>query len=414
MPKISSIKAEETTDSRGNSTLLATCLLASGALGSASVPSGTSTGRHEACELRDPDGKGVQKAIKNVNEEIVKAVMGKEVDQTALDELLIKLDGTKNKSRLGANAILGVSLAFARATAKERNLELYEHLANLYFRDENARKYKIPEPAFNVLNGGKHAKNGLAFQEFLLIPIGFNTIMEKVEVTQKIIVSLKDLLLQNGQSIELGDEGGFAPKLKSNEEALEYLGKAISAAGYDTQKVKLGIDVAASSFWKNEHYAIEGKMLNAGEMISMYEKLCGKHEIISIEDGLNEEDFAGFAQMNKKLGGKINIVGDDLTVTNVELIKKAIENKSINTLLIKPNQIGTLSETLAAIKLARENNIKIFVSHRSGETVDSFIADLSVAVGAEFIKAGAPTRPERMAKYNRLIEIEKEISRSKI
>src|SRR3989338_8886034 len=205
----------------------------------------------------------------------------------------------------------------------------------------------------------------------------------------KMALPFKNFFLQNGQSIELGDEGGFAPKLKSNEEALEYLGKAISAAGYDTQKVKLGIDVAASSFWKNEHYAIEGKMLNAGEMISMYEKLCGKHEIISIEDGLNEEDFAGFAQMNKKLGGKINIVGDDLTVTNVELIKKAIENKSINTLLIKPNQIGTLSETLAAIKLVMENNIKIFVSHRSGETVDSFIT-------SRWLSEQNSSKPERL------------------
>ena len=411
MPIIKALKAEEMLDSRGNPTVSVSCKLEEGTEASASVPSGASTGVHEAFELRDNDmnrfaGKGVLQAIENINSEISKFLLGKELDQKTLDESLIKLDGTKNKSRLGANAILAVSLAFARVCASAKGVELYEHLANLYFNSEEKRTYKIPEPALNVINGGKHSKSGLTFQEFMLIPTGLKTMKEKMEVVGKITEALKNLLIKNGQLVTLGDEGGFAPKLETNEEALSYLEEAISSAGYNTEQIKLGLDVAATTFYKDNNYVLEGKKINAEEIIKIYEDLCVRHKIISIEDGLYEEDFVGFREMNKRLGERINIVGDDITVTNVELIKKAIDNKSINTLLVKPNQIGTVTETLRAIKTARENNIQIFVSHRSGETMDTFIADLAVAIGAEFIKAGAPTKPERMVKYNRLIEIE--------
>ena len=376
------------------------------------MPSGTSIGRHEAFELRDGDmgrfgGKGVLGAVRNVNEKIAAFLIGKELNQSALDESLIRLDGTKNKSRLGANAILPVSLAFARASAKEKRVELYEHLADMYLLSQGKRIYKIPEPAFNLINGGKHSDSGLSFQEFMLIPIGLKTVKEKVEAAGKITISLRELLLKDKQSVELGDEGGFAPKLSSNEIALEYLEKAISSAGYDKDKIQLGIDAAATTFFEDGRYVLKGKTLGTEEMIAAYAGLCARHKIILIEDGLEEEDFVGFAEMTEKLGEKINIVGDDITATNVLLIKKAIENKSINTLLAKPNQVGTLLETLQAVKMAKENNIKIFVSHRSGETEDTFIADLAVAVGADFIKAGAPTKPERIAKYDRLLEIER-------
>jgi len=417
MSIIKKLEAKEILDSRGNPTISVMCTLESGLQGSASVPSGASTGAHEAYELRDgivtqSNGKGVQKAIKNINEEIYNLIINKEINQESLDRNLIKLDGTKNKSHLGANAILPVSLAFARAQSLEKGVELFKHLADLYFTNKEKINYKIPEPAFNIINGGKHSKSGLSFQEFMLIPVGIKTMERKIETVSKITTSLQKLLTMDNQSTEMGDEGGFAPKLKSNEEAFIYLERAITSAGYDTKDIKLGVDVAASTFLKNEQYVLEGKTLNPKEMIQMYVEYCTHHEIISIEDGLSEEDFDGFSQMNETLGEKINIVGDDLTVTNIELIKKAIEHKSINTLLVKPNQIGTLTETLEAIKIARDNGIKIFVSHRSGETLDTFIADLAVAVGADYIKAGAPTKEERMVKYHRLIEIEKNLSTS--
>ncbi len=416
MPIITKLEAKEILDSRGTPTVSLVCTLQNGKQGSASVPSGVSTGMHEAYELRDGDskrfnGKGVFKAVENINGEIAKFFLGKEINQEILDESLIKLDGTKNKSRLGANAMLAVSLAFARAEAASKGFELYEHLADLYYqgKNKNKRAYKIPEPAFNTIEGGRHSDSGLSFQEFLLVPVGFKSIKEKLEVMNNIIALLKNNFLKEGQTAAMGDEGGLAPKLSSNEKALECLETAIVSAGYDTDKVKIALDAAATTFFKDGFYDTENKKLNTKEMIDMYEGLCNRHKIISIEDGLDEEDFDGFAQMTERLGGKVNIVGDDITVTNIELIEKAIENKSINTLLIKPNQIGTLSETLEAIALARKNSIKIFVSHRGGETEDSFIADLAVAVGADFIKAGAPTKKERMAKYNRLVEIEERI-----
>lgn len=419
--KIIEVKAKEILDSRNNPTISVSCMLENGAVGEASVPSGASTGRHEAHELRDKDmsrygGKGVYKAIHNVNFEINDHLKDKKLDQEKLDKLLIKLDGTENKSRLGANAILGVSLAFARACAKEKNIELYEHLADIYFenetREDRDKKFSLPELAFNIINGGKHADSGLSFQEFMIIPTGFDTIKDKIEAGKKVIANLKELLVADGFSVSLGDEGGFAPKLGSNEKAFTYIEKSIEKSGFTREQIKLGIDVAGSSFYKNGKYeVVEGTALNTLDMIYLYKELVKNHNIISIEDGLDQEDFAGFATLTKELGDKVNIVGDDLTVTNTKLIKKAIEEKSINTLLIKPNQIGTLTETLQAIKLAKENDIKIFISHRSGETMDTFIADLAVAVGADYIKAGSLTKEERIAKYNRLKDIENKLTK---
>ena len=412
MPIITELKAKEILDSRSTPTVSVFCMLDSGATAEASVPSGASTGIHEAHELRDGDiskyrGKGVYKAIYNVNTEIYNSLKDKKLNQEELDKILIKLDGTKNKSRLGANAILGVSLAFARACANEKKVELYEHLADIYLEGKNKKNYTLPTPAFNIINGGKHATSGLTFQEFMIIPVGFSNLQEKIEAGNKIIEKLKELLIKDNFSVSLGDEGGFAPKLGSNEKAFVYIENAITESGFDKDQIKLGIDVAATTFYKEGQYKVEeNKILNTRGMIDMYKELANTHNIISIEDGLYEEDFAGFTVLNKELGDILNIVGDDLTVTNTKLIKKAIKEKSINTLLIKPNQIGTLTETLEAIKLAKKNNIKIFVSHRSGETMDTFIVDLSVAVGADFIKAGSLTKNERLAKYNRLLEIE--------
>ncbi len=411
MPIIKNLKAKEILDSRGNPTVSVICELESGASGEASVPSGVSTGEGEAYELRDNDGtryngKGVLKAVENVNTQISESLIGQELNQKTSDQALIDLDGTKNKKRLGANAILAVSLAFARACAREKKIQLYEHIANLYFKNGEARMYDLPQPSFNTIEGGRHSESGLSFQEFMLLPTEFKTMKEKVVVEQKVMKALQDILLKDGEEVTMGDEGGLAPKLSSNENALEYLERAIVSAGYDTNQIKIGLDVAATSFFENGQYFFENKIVSREKMISVYEDLCSRHNIISIEDGLEEKDFEGFSQITQRLGGKINVVGDDLTVTNVGLIKKAIQEKCINAVVIKPNQIGTLSETLEAIKLAKANNIKIFVSHRGGETEDTFIADLAVAVGADFIKAGGPTKKERICKYERLIEIE--------
>jgi len=411
MSPISKLEAKEILDSRGTPTVCVSCTLQSGVLGTASVPSGASTGKHEAYELRDNDkerygGKGVLQAVENVNGEIATFLVGKELHQNTLDDALITLDGTHNKNRLGANAILAVSMAFARACASEQGLQLYEHLANLYFKNTEVPRYKMPQPAFNIINGGKHSDSGLSFQEFMIFPEKFKTVREKVDVAHAIIASLENLLVHDGHVVTMGDEGGFAPRLVSNEKALDYIQKAILSAGYSVDDVTLGLDVAATTFFKDGRYALEQTTSTAEEMIQRYESLCTDYNIRSIEDGLQEEDFEGFTTMTERLGGTMNIVGDDLTVTNVALIKKAIAHTSINTLLVKPNQIGTLTETFQAISLAQEHDIQIFISHRSGETEDTFIADLAVAVGAEYIKAGAPTRKERIVKYNRLIEIE--------
>lgn len=415
MSKIHNLIATEILDSRGNPTVEVLCVLDSGAQGTASVPSGASTGAHEACELRDGDmtmhmGKGVQKALGHIQGEILQCVQGKELDQEMLDDTMIELDGTPNKNRLGANALLAVSLAFARACTNEKKVALYEHLADMYRGVDTQHTYTLPTPAFNVINGGKHSDSGISFQEFMLIPVGFATCAEKVAVAEHIVETLKALFVQYKYGVSLGDEGGFAPKLPTNEQAFDYLKRAITQAGYTTGQVKLGVDVASTTFYKNDAYVMEGSVYTSAEMIKHYEKLIQTYPIISLEDGLQEDDFIGFALLNKKLGNRVCVVGDDLTVTNTERIQKAIDMHAVNTVLIKPNQIGTLSETFHAIRLAKENNMKVFISHRSGETEDTFIADLAVAVGADFIKAGAPTKKERIVKYERLIEIEKEIS----
>lgn len=416
MPKIKLLEAEEILDSRGSPTVGVRCVLESGKESVASVPSGKSVGAHEAFELRDKDperyfGAGVLKAVSGVNEEISKAVIGKDFTQKTLDDFLINLDSTKNKSRLGANAILAVSLAFARAAASEKNVELYEYLGGLV----NSNSFALPVPAFNVINGGKHSDSGLDIQEFLLIPIGVSGFRNKVEAGVEIIATLKESLVKSGYSVGLGDEGGFAPKLARNEEAIDLLVSAIKDAGYSTSEIKIGLDVASSSFYKNGKYnlKIDGKdvSIDSIELISWYEKLVNDYPIISIEDGLSEDDWDGFKVMNEKLGDKITIVGDDLLTTNVERIKTAIDKKAVNSVLIKPNQIGSLSETIDAIMLAKSVEWKPFMSHRSGETNDTFIADLAVGLSCDYIKSGSLAREERIAKYNRLMEIADKIEK---
>src|SRR3989344_741763 len=431
MSKIKTIKAREILDSRGNPTVEVVCELeggmdgdtdivmgrtiTDGAIGLASVPSGASTGKYEAIELRDNDesryrGLGVLKAVENVNIEISQNIVGKDFDQNKLDKFLIQLDGTENKSRLGANAILGVSLSFARAVAKERKVELYEYLGGLVHNTD----YKLPQPMFNIINGGKHANSGLDIQEFMIAPIGFDTFRRKVQAGAEIISSLKDILQKKGYAISIGDEGGFAPKLMTNEEAFEHIESAIKSAGYDFENIKIGIDCASSGFYGDGIYRlkIDGKEreMNSGEMIDWYEKLVNEHPVISIEDGLAEDDWFGFENIVRRLGNKIKIVGDDLLVTNIKRIKMAIEKNSVNSVLIKPNQIGSLSETIEAIQMTKEQGWLPFVSHRSGETTDTFISDLAVGLSCGYIKSGSLAREERICKYNRLMEIEDKLS----
>lgn len=408
---ITKIKASEILDSRGNPTI--EVYIESGNLkANAMVPSGASTGTHEALELRDKEmnrykGLGVQIAVKNINEEIANNIIEKEFDQKELDDFLIKLDGTENKSRLGANAILGVSMAFARIGALSNEVELYEYLGSLI----NNVNFQIPQPMFNIINGGKHADSGLDIQEFMLAPVGFPSIAEKIQVGSEIIHTLKNILSKNGQTVSVGDEGGFAPKLKSNEEALDLMVRAINEAGYDTNKVKIGMDCAASSFYDNAKYKLkiggQEMKLNSEELINWYEELVAKYPIILIEDGLAEDDWEGFTQMTKRLGNKIKVVGDDLLVTNIKRIEEAIRTDAVNSVLIKLNQIGTVSETIDAIKMTKEKGWVPFVSHRSGETTDTFIADLAVGLFCPLIKSGSLVRGERVCKYNRLMEIEK-------
>lgn len=412
--KIKQLTAREIIDSRGQPTLEVGCELATGATARAGVPSGASTGLHEAWELRDGDearyrGKGVSKAVLGVTGEINQALAGQEFDQASLDGALVKLDGTPNKARLGANAILGVSLAWGRAAARERSIPLYKYLGEL----AGVTDFKLPEPAFNVLNGGKHADSGLDWQEFMLLPLGLKTIKRKLQAASEIIASLREKLLAKGYAVGLGDEGGFAPRLGSNEEGLALLVEAIQAAGYSTADVKIGLDVAASSFYKAGAYQLKiagvEKRLNSDELVNYYVELAGRHPLISIEDGLAEDDWEGFAKLNAALGGKLKIIGDDLTVTNIDRIGQAAAKQAINGVIIKPNQIGTLTETLAAVKLTQAQNWTAFASHRSGETNDDFIADLAVGFGCAYLKSGSLARGERVAKYNRLMEIEAEL-----
>ncbi|MEO8637950.1 MAG: phosphopyruvate hydratase [Candidatus Taylorbacteria bacterium] len=411
MPIIKSLDAFEILDSRGHPTLEVVCELEKNVVAHASVPSGASTGVHEAFELRDGDAKryeglGVLKAILNVKSEIAENVRGHEFDQRTLDDTLVKLDGTENKSRLGANAILGVSLAFARGNAQEKKIELFEYLGSL----ADNTHFSLPQPMLNVINGGKHADSGLDIQEFMIAPQGFDTFRRKMQAAEEIVSSLKKILEEKGYPTSVGDEGGFAPKLSSNEEGFELLMGAIERAGYRSDETKLAIDVAASSFYKDEkyHLKIDGKKKSETSegMIRWYETLVEKYPLISIEDGFAEDDWQGFTDQMKKMGEKIQIVGDDLTTTNVKRIQTAIEKKAINSVLIKLNQIGTLSETLDAIQLTKKQGWTPFVSHRSGETTDTFIADLAVGLSCPYIKSGDLIRGERVCKYNRLMEIE--------
>jgi enolase len=411
MTKISSVSAREIIDSRGKPTIEVTCALEGGVVATASVPSGASTGVHEALELRDGDttrygGQGVLNAVAHVNTDINLLVQDKDFDQSTLDAAMIAADGTDNKSRFGANAILGVSLAFARAAAKEQGVELYEYLGGLAGNTD----FTLPEPMLNVINGGQHADSGLDIQEFMLGPIGFDTFSRKIQAGAEVIGALKKILSKKGYSVGVGDEGGFAPKLTSNEEAFEYLEQAITDAGYTFDQIKIALDAAASSFYENGAYQVkiagEQGSRTSDEMIAWYQGLIEKHPIISIEDALAEDDWSGFAALTQKLGDRIQIVGDDLTVTNRKRIQMAIEQKSINSVLIKLNQIGSLTETIDAIQLTKQQGWVPFVSHRSGETTDTFIADLAVGLSCKYIKSGSLTRGERVCKYNRLLEIE--------
>ena len=415
--KIESIHAHEILDSRGNPTLNVTVLLKGGLSGSASVPSGASTGLHEALELRDGDkkryhGKGVLKAVANVHKKIAPLLIGMNVTrQRDIDAAMMELDGTMNKSKLGANAILGVSLACAHAAARAKKMPLYAYLRWVYHLPSTA--YHLPFPTMNVLNGGAHAGWILDFQEFMIVPKQ-SKFRERVRAGAEIFHELGTLLKQKGHSTLKGDEGGYAVPLKTNEEAFKLIIAAIRLAGYTPGKdVFLAMDPAVSEIYndktKRYHLKVEGKTLTSAQMIAMWERWLKKYPIVSLEDGLDQDDWEGWVQMTKRLGKKVTLVGDDFLVTNVGRLAKAIEMKAGNAILIKLNQIGTLSETIDAIMLAKQYGWKVSVSHRSGETEDTTIADLAVAVNADYIKTGSLSRSERLAKYNRLMEIEEEI-----
>jgi enolase len=414
MTKIDSVKAREILDSRGNPTLEVEVRLDDGVSGTAAVPSGASTGQHEAVELRDGDksrygGKGVLKAVANVNDEIAQAVKGlSATDQPALDRKLIALDGTPNKSRLGANAILGVSLATAHAVALSAEMPLY-----LYLGQEDI--YTLPVPMLNILNGGKHAADSTDFQEFMVMPVGAESFSQALRMATEIYQALKKVLKVRGLNTNVGDEGGFAPSLPSNKDAIEAILAAMEKSGYVPGKdCFIALDPAASEFYKDGKYVLtrEGVSLTSQEMVDYYVKWTAAYPIISIEDGMAEDDWEGWQLLTQKLGEKVQLVGDDLYVTNVERLSKGIEMRASNSILIKPNQIGTLTETVAAIKTAQAAGWTAVVSHRSGETEDTTIADLAVGLNAGLIKAGAPCRSERTAKYNRLLRIEEELGQN--
>ncbi len=408
--KIKKIKAREILDSRGDPTL-EVLIFTDKFISRASVPSGASRGEEEAKELRDGGkryfGKGVKKAVKIVGDFISKKLKGmKLTDQEKIDNVLIELDGTKDKRKLGANTILGVSIASAKGGAKSLNLPFYKYIAFLY---GNKKRLKIPISAFNIINGGLHAGNELSIQEFMIVP-QTKSFKKNLQIASEIYHSLKEILIKTfgKEAVNLGDEGGFSPPLTRTERGLELLEKATKEAGYK-KWVKFSLDCAASYFWTGKDYNLEGKIFTSEGLISFYENLIKRFPILSIEDPFSEKDFDGFGKFTKKFKRKIIIFGDDLTVTLAEKIKLAKEKKLCTGVIIKPNQIGTLTETFQAIKIAREGKMKIMVSHRSGETTDTFISDLAVGVGAEFLKAGAPARGERVVKYNRLLEIEEEI-----
>ncbi len=408
---IEDVYAQEVLDSRGNPTLQVTVMLSGGAQGIAMVPSGASTGVHEALELRDGDklrygGKGVLTAVTHVNETLEDALTGLDaLDQIAVDEHMLGLDGTPNKSQLGANAILGVSLAVARAAAAALDVPLYRYLGGV-------SAHTLPVPMMNILNGGKHAEDSTDLQEFMILPTGAPTFREAVRWCVEVYQALKRVLHDRKLNTNVGDEGGFAPSLRSNRDALEVIIAAIESAGFKPgSEICLGLDPAASEFFENGAYTLarEGRTLSAAEMVGLYEQWIGEYPIITIEDGLAQDDWSGWAELTRRLGSRVQIVGDDLFVTNVERLARGISEGTGNSILIKLNQIGTLTETLAAIELAKRNRYSAVISHRSGETEDTTIADLAVATNAGQIKTGAPARSERVAKYNRLMAIEDEL-----
>ncbi len=414
---IKSVKAIEVFDSRGNPTVQVEVTTEGGFTGVSIVPSGASTGSFEAMELRDNDqerlmGKGVKKAVNNVNKRIEKALLDMNVyEQTKIDETLIKLDGTEHKENLGANAILGVSIACAKAAANSLGMGLYKYLGGVDAK-------KLPTPMMNILNGGKHSDNNISIQEFMIVPLGGETFRRKLEIGVEVYHTLKKVLKQKGYSVAVGDEGGFAPNLKDEEEAIQLIVEAITKAGYVPGKdVSISLDIASTEMYeeaknngKNGYYFWKTDILKTmDEMIEYLANLVNKYPIISIEDGLAEEDWEGWSKLTEKLGNKIQLVGDDLFVTNVKRLRKGITHKVANSILIKPNQIGTITETLDAIELAKTNGYTAVISHRSGETEDTTIADIAVATNAGQIKTGAPCRTDRVAKYNRLLNIEEEL-----
>ncbi|MGN0556976.1 MAG: phosphopyruvate hydratase [Acutalibacteraceae bacterium] len=418
MSKIADIRALEILDSRATPTIKVTVRTESGAVGSACVPSGASTGEHEAHELRDGDerfgGKGVKKAADHVEGEIASLLKDRfdAADQRGIDSAMCQLDDTPNKSRLGANAILGVSLAVAHAAAAELKIPLYRYIGGV-------NVHTLPTPMMNILNGGRHADNALDFQEFMIVPCGAPTFFDAVRMGAEVFHALKDVLKSKGLATAVGDEGGFAPEIGSVPQAIELILSAIEKAGYESGRdMMLAIDAAASEFYDAKlcRYILagEGKKLDSNEMIAFYEELCGKYPILSIEDALNENDFENTAALTKRLGDRVQLVGDDLFVTNVRRLRSGIESGAANSILIKPNQIGTLTETLDAIELAKSAGYSAVISHRSGETEDTTIADIAVGTGAGQIKTGSLSRSERCAKYNRLLCIERELAKSAV
>jgi len=407
--KIKQVKARQILDSRGNPTVEVDVILTNGVLGRAAVPSGASTGEFEAVELRDKHktycGKGVLKAVRNVEKVIFPKIKGKPSDFRKIDKIMLKLDGTANKSKLGANAILAVSLAVAKADAISKKKPFYRYLGA-------SKAVVLPLPLMNIVNGGVHADNNLDIQEFMIAPLGFSSFSRALAAATETFHSLKSILKSKKLSISVGDEGGFAPNLKKNEEALDLIIEAIKKAGYKPgREIALALDVASSSFYQKGSYVFEGKKRDADYMINYYEKLVKKYPIVSIEDGLDENDWSGWAKLTKKLGKKIQLVGDDLFVTNVVRLKKGINNDIANSILIKVNQIGSLTETIAAVNMAHKAGYASVISHRSGETEDTTIADLAVAKATGQIKTGSLSRTDRVAKYNQLLRIEEELGK---
>jgi enolase len=418
MAKIKSVFAREILDSRGNPTVEVDITLKDGSFGRAAVPSGASTGSHEAVELRDGGkrygGKGVEKAVKNVNTTLAKALVNKEFDQRSIDKKMIELDGTENKGRLGANAILGISMAFSKAAAVSAKTPLYKYFNKVA---KTGNTIQLPVPMMNILNGGKHAEKSTDFQEFMIMPVGAKSFKEALRYGTEIFHTLKKLLHDRGLSTTVGDEGGFAPSLASNEEAIKIILEAIEKAGYKAGKdIFIALDVAATELYKDGkyHLACENRTLTSEEMVNFYADWCERYPIISIEDGLAEDDWDGYKLMTEKLGKKVQIVGDDLFVTNIDRLKMGIEKGVGNSILIKLNQIGTVSETIDAVNMAKKAGYTSIISHRSGETEDATIADFVVGTGTGQIKTGSLSRTDRVAKYNQLLRLEQSLGKKAV